>query len=118
METNVVEATTCEHKLDTALAVVRLLQQDVLHERRLARLLRVDVELKDIVILDVDLEQPGHQCVHQEVSELLRERCRQLAQEVIVERTCSVRSIASSDLSGSRNHKPDASIVQHLKAIK
>ena len=120
MRRNVIQAVTPDHKLDVCLSVLRLLLGERLDEIRLSRLLSIDPELKTIVIVDVDLEEPGRNTVSQDVLDLLYARSRALAREAIAARADDRLSSSATEPSSGvlRNHKPDSVMIQRLKALK
>ncbi len=117
---NVVQAATAEQKLDTCLAAMRLLQQDRLDEWKLGRLLRVDPDLRNIVVVDIDLDEPGQSHVDPDVLNRLHDRCKALAQEAVVDRLTSTDTEGPADpgAGACRNHKPDSSMIQRIKSLK
>ena len=123
MRTNIIQAETPEHKLDTTLAVTRLLRGESLDEARLGRLLSVHPELKQIVVLDVDAANPGRTSVSEEVFEQLKGHCRALASEIVAERASNPDATPpdaeSQPPAGSlKGRSSDSSMVTRLKALK
>ena len=79
-------ARTPEHKLEAAAAMLNTLGEDRINEARVSKLCERDPGLMDIIVLQLDLET-GTSTVGDQTKTALTARCRELAEEVIRERT-------------------------------
>ena len=81
-----VRAKTAAHKLEVALAMQSAIGRDELDERRISRLCARDPDLLDIVVLRLDLVT-GLSTVGKGLKEAIAARCREMAEEVLREKT-------------------------------
>ena len=117
LSSRVVPAKTPLHRLELALAAVRLLKEHPVDERRLARLCMADPELEGLIELVVDIERPGYVSVSQEVIDGVAARCKEQADRVISETSTSAES-SPEVLPGFGDHHQSESTLTRLKKLK
>ena len=86
LKQHTVRARTPEHQLEVAAAMLNTLGADRINEARVSRLCERDPGLMDIIVLKLDLET-GKSTVGDQTKAAITARCRELAEEVIRERT-------------------------------
>ena len=107
MRSKIVQAVTLEHKLEVAVSVLRLLRQDCFEKALLGRLLAIDPDVQDVVVLDVDIDEYGPASVSETVFVALRERCQVSARDILAEPAENNRLVSSARFSPSSGHRQD-----------
>ena len=120
LETHLVIAKTAAHRLEVTVAMMNTLRADRVNEQRVSRLCGRYPALQEIVILRTDLST-GRSTVSESTKAAVGQKCRELADEVIRERTREAEDAAKAvpaETKSIRGYEMSSELLRKMKALQ